>query len=280
MENMMKQSIGLTSVINARELGGYAVEGGKKVRRGMLLRTASLGQISQEDVKRLEEQFDLEALVDFRTMDEQRLEPDPALSGVKNYQISVMEMIDMPGMTDEMLQLYLDNRAAGTTPIEQIGMALDLNIITEQYYADLLASRRGKAGYRRFFEILLSLHEGKGILWHCTDGKDRTGMAAMLLLTVLGADKETIYADYLLTNEYSAKRLAALKAKISTFPIPAGKEDIVVFMTGGVAKVFLDNAYAWLEQSYGSVDAYLEQELGVGAAEKEQLRKMFLEDAQ
>lgn len=105
-------------------------------------------------------------------------------------------------------------------------------------------------------------------------------MAAMLLLTVLGADKETIYADYLLTNEYSAKRLAALKARISSFPIPAGKEDLVVFMTGGVAKVFLDNAYAWLEQSYGSVDAYLEQELGVGAGEKEQLRKMFLEDAE
>jgi protein-tyrosine phosphatase len=210
-------------------------------------------------------------------MDEQRLEPDPALSGVKNYQISVMEMIDMPGMTDELLQLYLDSRAAGTTPIEQIGMALDLNIITEQYYADLLASQRGKAGYRRFFEILLSLHEGKGILWHCTDGKDRTGIAAMLILTALGADRQTILEDYLLTNEYNARQLAMVQAAFAKRELTEHQRRMLAFTTGGVEEVFLHNAIACLEERYGSVEAYMEQELGVGAAEREKLRRMFLE---
>ena len=56
----LPQSIGLTGVRNARELGGYAAADGRRVRRGTLLRTAHLAAATEEDIRRLAEEFRLE----------------------------------------------------------------------------------------------------------------------------------------------------------------------------------------------------------------------------
>jgi protein-tyrosine phosphatase len=73
----MKQSIELKSVGNGRELGGYPAAGGKRVRHGVLLRTAGMVRLSPEDEQRLEKDFHVTRVVDFRTEDEQRLQPTP-----------------------------------------------------------------------------------------------------------------------------------------------------------------------------------------------------------
>jgi protein-tyrosine phosphatase len=187
-----------------------------------------------------------------------------------------MEMSDIPGVTEELLQLYLDTRERGNM-LELLDMMLEMDVIDETFYVTLLTTRRGIDGYRRFFRILLELEEGSAILWHCTDGKDRTGIAAMLILTALGADRQTILEDYLLTNEYNARQLAMVQAAFAKRELTEHQRRMLAFTTGGVEEVFLHNAIACLEERYGSVEAYMEQELGVGAAEREKLRRMFLE---
>lgn len=271
----MRQSINLKSVGNARELGGYPAAEGKRVRSGVLLRTAALVKLSPEDAQRLEREYHLAAVVDLRTEAEQRLQPDPHISGAQNYTLSIMEMRDIPGVTDEALQLYLDTRNQGDG-MALLNMTLEMDLIDEFFYVTLLTSERGKEGYRRFFRLLLELEEDKAILWHCTDGKDRTGLAAMLLLTALGVDRETILADYLLTNEYNARQLAMVRAAFARRELNEHQRRIVSFLSGGVAEEFLNNAFAALEERWGSVDGYLEAELGVGAAERRALREKFL----
>jgi protein-tyrosine phosphatase len=272
----MKQSIELKSVGNARELGGYPAAGGKRVRHGVLLRTAGMVRLSPEDEQRLEKDFHVTRVVDLRTEDEQRLQPDPAVKGAENTAISLMEMSDIPGVTEELLQLYLDTRERGNM-LELLEMMLEMDVIDESFYITLLTTRRGIDGYRRFFRLLLETEEGSAFLWHCTDGKDRTGIAAMLILTALGADRETITADYLLTNEYNSRQLAMVQAAFAKRELTEHQRRMLDFVSGGVAEEFLNNAYAALEERYGSVEAYMEQELGVGAAEREKLRRMFLE---
>lgn len=274
----MRQSIGLNSVGNARELGGCLTADGKRVRGGVLLRTAALVKLSPEDAQRLEREYHLAAVVDFRTTDEQRHQPDPHISGAQNHTLSIMEMSDIPGVTDEALKRYLDTRNGGDG-MALLNMTLEMDLIDEFFYVTLLTSERGRAGYRRFFRLLLELEEGKAILWHCTDGKDRTGLAAMLLLTALGVDRETILADYLLTNEYNARQLAMVQAAFAGRELNEHQRRMVSFLSGGVAEEFLNNAYAALEERWGSVEGYLEAELGVGAAERRALREKFLTDA-
>ena len=66
-------------------------------------------------------------------------------------------------------------------------------------YQQMYLPEDGIAMFRGFFKELLDA-DGGAVLWHCVSGKDRTGNATMLLLTVLGVDKETIIEDFLLTN--------------------------------------------------------------------------------
>lgn len=154
-----------------------------------------------------------------------------------------------------------------------------LRLLSNTLYADFLRSERGKAAYRAFFRLLLDLPENRAILWHCTDGKDRTGLAAMLLLTALGASWETVMEDYLLTNVWNEKKLAAARAWVEHSSLEPELWEMVIFGAGGVAEIYMNNARKALEEDYGSVEGYLAQALGVGEDERAILRGKFLGSA-
>ena len=72
----------MSSISNARELGGYKTKDGKTIRKGVLLRTAALTDISQEDAEALIERYNLAAIIDFRAGYELAEDPEPVVSGV------------------------------------------------------------------------------------------------------------------------------------------------------------------------------------------------------
>ena len=89
--NMFPQSIGLEEIVNARELGGYVGADGRKVKRGVLLRTGALSEISEADRRRLLEQYHLTDIIDFRTSFECDAAPDPEMDGVVCHPIRILE---------------------------------------------------------------------------------------------------------------------------------------------------------------------------------------------
>ena len=136
---------------------------------------------------------------------------------------------------------------------------------------------QGKKGYRQLFEELLALPEGQSLLFHCTQGKDRTGVAAMLILSALGVDKETILADYMLTNEYNADLIAGERQSLAVRGIPEDKMNTYLMAMDRVSLETMTNALDWMVENYGSVNGYFEQELGVGETERTTLRDRFLQ---
>ena len=137
---------------------------------------------------------------------------------------------------------------------------------------------RNAAGVRQFFDILVA-HEGEGAaLFHCTAGKDRTGITGALLLRALGVSEEQIMEDFLLTNEAvdldeTSERLAGWLSSRAGKSIAARD----VFPLVGVERDFLLAAYAAISKEYGSVDTYLEKALGLDARRTDKLRATFLE---
>lgn len=206
---------------------------------------------------------------------ERKQKPDPQIYGAESISLPLLEMEDVPTADTETLRLYIDPNMDRMCLFETI---YETGMLGPQLYTGFLLRQRGKQSFRRFFEALLSLEEGRGFLWHCTDGKDRTGCAAMLLLFALGASKETVMADYLLTNAYNAEKLDPVREKLNAVPMPPEKLDALLFVLGGVSERYMDTAIDTLERTYGSVTAYLEQELGVGEKERMQLRDMLLTD--
>ncbi len=239
---------------NVRDLGGLLREDGAKLRSGLLLRTGRLEKATDNDIRRLAD-MGISAVIDFRDGGEVERDPDRPVPGAVYYHLPALpdlsgnfKPVDDPSYTAE--EIHRDFR---------------------RIYRFLATSTEALDAYTRFFEILLA-SEGKPVLWHCTQGKDRTGVAALLLLTALGIDRETVRREYMLTNEYTRPMMAAL-LQDESFPF---SEDIAreVFL------VYEDNLRLYehcVETEYGSVMNFLELALGVGPKEIETLERYYLE---
>ena len=273
----MEQAIELHGVGNARQLGGYRI-GNRRVRDGVLLRTAGLDRIAPEAKEALERQYRLQTVVDLRMSTEREQLPDPAIPGAQNLHLPVIEMDEMlaaiPGGVDPKLLAAFNDPSRDR--MEMFNMVYESGFLNDQIYVGFLLDARGRAAYRAFFRALLELEEGRAILWHCTDGKDRTGCAAMLALFALGADRETVYHDYLLTNAFNARTIEAVRRRVAPYGFPEDKLNALLIMSGAVAGVYMDKALDALDREYGGVQGYLSEALGVGREEKACLRERLL----
>jgi protein-tyrosine phosphatase len=99
------------------------------------------------------------------------------------------------------------------------------------------------------------------VLFHCTAGKDRTGWAAALLLHVAGVEPDVVEADYLLTNERSRGTREKYLGLVAEH---LGADRVATFEPTMVADTsYLAAAYARAEASFGSLDGYLREGLGL-----------------
>ena len=266
-------SIELSGISNAREPGGCRI-GGREVKKGLLIRTASLCDATDDAIKKLSDTYRVQTVIDLRMSSEHQFRPDPEIPGASSFHLPVLEMEDMIKDVDpELVKEYASLKEDRMMLFEKV---YEAGILDSSMYVFFLLGERGKASWRRFFEELLKVGEDRAFLWHCTDGKDRTGCGSMLILSALGADRELIMADYMHTNTIRKQQLDAVRMKTAHLGWPQEKVDTLIFMSGGVVESYMSNALNALEEKYGSVAGYLREELGIGDAETEILRSRYL----
>ncbi len=270
----MEQSINLTSIGNARELGGFSV-GDAVVKHGVLLRTASLTSISDEDMDRLTKEYHLYAVMDLRMSSERKHAPDMDIPGVENLFFPVVELEDYEDGGVNMGRALAD---PDIDRFEIMKIAVQAGMLDEHLYERFLFSDRGKKAYRDMFATLLELPEGRSVLWHCTDGKDRAGVASMLVLAALGADRDVIIRDYMLTNVYNQKKIDEHREALRGSLLTPEYQEIAMFGYGAVYEKYMINALTAMEDRYGSTTGYISEELGVGEPELEELHRKFCLD--
>ena len=264
------QSINLKSVGNARELGGYSTVDGRKVRHGILLRTAELNKISSEDIARLKEVYNLSVIADLRMSIEAAPKPDPVIDGVKYRNLRVID--------EELFNRELEEKLKFEgNAFERLKLTVESGLAGYDLYINFLNSDYGKKAYREFFHELLNLPPNKSILFHCTQGKDRTGCAAMLILSALGASEDIIMSDYMLTNEYNADIIASQRKKLLSQGIEGEKLEKYMIVFDEVNPKTMKNVLSWLKEDYGSPVGYIIKELGITQNEIEKLKSKFLE---
>lgn len=267
---MHKQTLGLDSVANARQLGGYVTEDGRRVKNGVLLRSGMLYGLQPQDQKRLLENYGLTRVIDLRTPREAEEKPDPALEGVTQILLPVMEQesASQAAIVD-IYQVYGAEPGRAYVEMARAG-ALDENMYT--CFFDIESSM---AAYRRFFHCLLAHREG-AVLWHCTGGKDRAGLAAVLVLGVLGVEKETILADFALTNQANRKAIAYLTQEALKHTADPEELEMVAALAG-VHVPHMEKVFHRAQHESGSLLAFIQQKVGLTDEEVRTLRKKFLE---
>lgn len=274
--DVMTQSIGLEGIENARELGGYASSDGRKIKHGIFLRTAQLAGGTEEDYRKLTQEYHLSVAADFRSDEEIALTPDPELEGVRNVHIPIMDAELNAERMKKALE-YLDGEELDLHSINTLIAVVKSGIISENMYVEFLEAKAGKEGYAKFFREILSLPEGKSILFHCSQGKDRTGLGAMLILSALDVDEDTIMRDYMLTNEFQAKKIAERRRAFEQIPEIAQSMDIYMMATEEVNANTMIKALNHLKENYGSVKGYIVQELGISEEDIALMKEKFLQ---
>ena len=119
-----------------------------------------------------------------------------------------------------------------------------------------------------FGAALRRIAEAQPAVIHCTSGKDRTGITVALLLHALGVPKETIFEDYLLTNDYRRDVTQLLK-------LAASEADMHILTSA--RPEYLETAWRSMIELAGSVDAYMRDALGVDDAVRARLHATLLE---
>ncbi|MEQ8717398.1 MAG: tyrosine-protein phosphatase [Acidimicrobiales bacterium] len=157
---------------NVRDLGGFDTPGGK-TRFGRVLRADQLGTLSDADVAALTGHIRVERIVDLRGIDEAGAAGSGRLADLVDYRLIPVR--------DQANDTYTFEAQKGLSYAERYLSQLE-------HHAD------------RFVRAVRHLVEGDGpAIVHCTAGKDRTGLVAMLLLSTAGVDDEAVVDDYAAT---------------------------------------------------------------------------------
>lgn len=241
---------------NARDLGKMKTADGKTVKPKMLFRTAHLHNATRSDLKRLFD-FGIKNIVDFRDTFEMQKEPDKALKGADNYNIPALPPLPpFDEFEPEELKKVMNN---------------SIEYIFKAVYKDLAQSDVSIDAYRRFFKIILSSN-GAPILWHCTQGKDRTGIAAILLLVALGVDENDAIDEYFITNSVMQSEYNAyINSGINELQAEEFRQ--IMFVHKECISVFMDSVH----KNYGGVLGYVKDGLGITDEEILTLKKWYLE---
>ncbi len=222
------QALPITSVLNARELGGYKTKDGWTVKKGMLLRTSKLDTASNEDLGILKNKYNVGLDIDLRIESEIKKAPDPTIEGVDYIKapLDIVDKYDDPVKKTYPKNLYRTLLEKDPSAVESLSKAL---------------------------KAIVADHGKHAVLWHCTYGKDRTGLLAAILLSILNVDRQTILQDYMLTAEFMPDTAAGLDAQR------------------------IEIALDYMDQTSGSVDAYAREKLGLSVNDIYTLRIYYLE---
>ena len=249
--DVRERRLPLQGAVNVRDLGGHVAAEGRRVRWGQLFRGDQLADISDDDVTLLNA-HGIRTLCDLRGEWEQRQKPNRTLGP----RVEVHDIGFIPHGGDALLE-GVGKGEFGVADIQQRVIDIYRRFVSEQTHS---------------FQRLLALLADAplSLLYHCTSGRDRTGWASAVILMALGASRETIAADYDLSNHYRRDLSFQLSSKV---------DDAVMAALTQAHPIYLATAFAAVDAEWGSDAAYLRDALGCDREQQRHLQARFLEAA-
>jgi protein-tyrosine phosphatase len=242
---------------NFRDLGGYTGAGGKTIRWGKIYRSGAMPLLSERD-NRLLASLGITSIIDLRSLEEREVAPT--------------QLDDATGA------LFISNDYSIKPMFSNLDAMANGNM-----YADF--GKQFGPQYRSLFKRLLA--DDGAVLYNCSAGQDRTGVASALILSALGVDRKTILADYHKSTEWRRPQWELPKLNPAEHPDnpivqyydaaskrPEGLKAEPLYTKDGQSH--LAQYFAHLDKEYGGVEAFLQKEMGVGPAEIAKLRKLYL----
>jgi len=255
----MSDILGIEKKRNLRDLGGYKTQNGKHVKKGYFFRSSRLMDFDQAELKILNS-LNIKKIYDLRSKEEVKDSPDPTLKGAEYIHSSAAARVDGTEVNFSPAALIAENVYSKECNDE----------FTHKVYGNLPFSY----AYKRMFEDIVA--GNVPILFHCSAGKDRTGIAAILILLALGVDEETAMYDYMLTNEYRKEYIERFK---KDFPLTKLDGELAGMLLAyeGVTYTNADYSLKRIKEKYENYDEYFEKEYNLDKDALQRLRDLYTE---
>lgn len=249
----------MTNLSNFRELGGIPTINGKTIKKGLLFRGGPLAHLTDEDRDYILNSVKLTEIIDLRT--------DSEIESLPNDDLGI-----------PVIQLNITgNKSEATADPNKFVQLEDPAVVRENMmamYHNTVLSEESQKEFAQFFKELLNADGA--IYFHCTAGKDRTGMCAALLLSALGVSVDNIMKDYLESNKNVDQILKKVALSFgSAFPEKINQEAVMKLLE--VENDYIEAVFDAIESKYGSIDNYLHNVLNVSQEDRQLLISKYVD---
>ena len=265
--------VNLDGTDNFRDCGGYETIEGRRVKWGLLYRSDQLSNISERDVAFLKN-MGLKTIVDYRSKSEASAAPNKEIFGANTYSLdpnAKTAQLAAGSINDDVNKSILDLLKEHKFHPEKYGDP-DENMYKQ--YKKFIYSDSSKKAYRELIKLILDEHN-LPLVQHCRGGKDRTGIGVAIILLALGVREECVIYDYTLTNQY---RVTKNKKQMNLYKkYTKDERTLTLLSTLQQSKaIYMETAINEMKKTYGSIDSYLKDALGIDQDVKEKLKEIFL----
>jgi len=251
---------------NLRDLGGIIGADGKKIKKGHFFRSARLNEIDDKDLEWFKDN-NITLVIDLRTQTEVERNPDYMIPGTE---YSNHYLVDTRGKGLDFNKIR-KQLAEAKTEEERLALVPDLRVV----YRQMVTSDYSRERFAELIRSIITYDKG-AVLFHCTSGKDRTGMTAAALCMILGVDREYIYDDYLISLAHAEWEAAKMKESFKKEGVSDELADKLTFLFK-IDKSYLDAYYEEIENMYGNEENYVRDGLGVNDEQVKAFRSKYLE---
>ncbi|MDG3016760.1 tyrosine-protein phosphatase [Speluncibacter jeojiensis] len=251
---------------NARDIGGYATSNGRMVRWGKVFRSDSLSKLTADDDRALAD-ASVKTVVDYRG------DGEIAKDGADKLPATA-ELVHIPVLDDNtqalataLVTALQEGDPSALQSLLGDGKAAQLG---DEGFVKQLQQPQTMAGYGKTMQLIAD-NDG-ALIYHCTSGKDRTGMMTALLLGILGVPNQTIVDDFVLSNTFNHEHNEQTYAYLRSKGIDVDLIKPLMEQRPSEIQPVLDA----VEKAYGGWDSFAEHVLNLSPETLAKLRHKLL----
>jgi protein-tyrosine phosphatase len=253
------RQIDFRNVINFRDIGGLQTQDGKIIRWGKIFRSDNLSDLKTSEFYRFND-LHIQTVYDLRTQSEIKDKPDHLPGTTRYVHFSVLK--DRGDLLSALRTKVLNGALTRQQSVD----------LTQELYEGSVGENL--PAIRELIHRILESDEP--VLYHCTAGKDRTGIVTALLLSILHVDRQTIMNEYLLSNYYRRPKIEKMLSRAKLAKLVKPHLDLTVienFMK--VDPQYLNATFAVIDQRYGGMEKFIQSELGFDAVSRQAIIGKF-----
>ena len=262
MNNKTKK---IKKVAFINDLGNIKTTNEVKIKKGKLYRASALTNLNKKSICQIESRLALNTIIDFRSNSEVNYKNDVMIPNTKYYHVTPLNDDDNPVVNKKSRMRILKDlykKEGGTKK-----HLMDI-------YRKLVSSNLATESYSKMLRELID-NPSDSYLWHCTQGKDRTGMFSAIILLALGVDTEDIIKDYIHYNKHCALKNGLIFIAMTIFTLnikmAKGLHNLLV-----AKRVYIEAAFDEMNKVYGNTHNFLEKAMRLSNDDIIKLRKVYV----